>query len=73
MILDKQIAVVTGAGSGIGRASATILAREGATVIVTDLEGNRAAETAQEINSMGYLASWQQTDVTDEQQLDYLC
>ena len=61
MILDKQIAVVTGAGSDIGRASASILAREGATVIVTDLQSKSAAETARQINSMGFRASWVDT------------
>ncbi len=72
MILDKQSAVVTGAGSGIGRASASILAREGATVIVTDLQSKSAAETARQINSMGFRASWQQADVTDDEQLESL-
>lgn len=72
MILDKKIAVVTGAGSGIGRASAIILAREGATVIATDLRGNGAAETARQINLTGNRASWRQADVTDEEQLDVI-
>lgn len=72
MILDKQIALVTGAGSGIGRASASILAREGAKVIVTDLQGSRAEETASQLCAMGHEVSWQQTDVTDNEQLELL-
>ncbi|MGY9003547.1 MAG: SDR family oxidoreductase [Rhodospirillales bacterium] len=46
-----KIALVTGAGSGLGRASAIHLAREGATVIASDLDSETAAETAMQINS----------------------
>lgn len=69
MILENQIALVTGAGSGIGQASANILAREGAHVIVTDRDGEKAEATALTITTEGYLASWQSTDVEDDLQL----
>ncbi|MFK7859252.1 MAG: SDR family NAD(P)-dependent oxidoreductase [Granulosicoccus sp.] len=72
MILEKRVALVTGAGSGIGRASASILAREGAKVIVTDRLASRAKETVEQIRSMGFQASWQQTDVTVDTQLELL-
>jgi 3-oxoacyl-[acyl-carrier protein] reductase len=58
-----KVALVTGAGSGIGRASAQRLAAEGASVIVTDLDGDAAAETASEL---GDAALVRQLDVTDE-------
>jgi 3-oxoacyl-[acyl-carrier protein] reductase len=58
-----KVALVTGAGSGIGRASAQRLAAEGASVIVTDLDGDAAAETAYEL---GEAALARQLDVTDE-------
>ena len=45
MILKDKTAIVTAAGSGIGRAGAEIMAREGAYVIATDSDGQRAAET----------------------------
>ena len=60
--LDNKIAIVTGAGQGIGKAIATKLAAEGATVVVTDLNEGTAKETAGGLgnNSVGL-----QLDVTD--------
>jgi NAD(P)-dependent dehydrogenase (short-subunit alcohol dehydrogenase family) len=49
--VDKKVALITGAGSGLGRASALHLSREGAFVIASDLNVVTAAETAAEINS----------------------
>ena len=48
-LLENHIAVVTGAGSGIGRAIAVGYAREGARVVVLDVNETAAAETAKEI------------------------
>ena len=50
-ILDGRIAVVTGAGSGIGAASARMLAERGATVACADIDRARAEATAKEIGS----------------------
>ncbi len=61
MILSGRTAIVTGAGSGIGRASAEILAREGADVIVADRDGGR-----------GGRALAVETDVADDTQLERL-
>ena len=51
--LDGKIALITGAGSGIGRATALRFAREGARVAVVDLSAERATETTDAINQEG--------------------
>jgi 3-oxoacyl-[acyl-carrier protein] reductase len=53
MRLDGKVALITGAGSGIGRASARLFAREGARVAVVDLDEARAKETVREIEQAG--------------------
>jgi 3-oxoacyl-[acyl-carrier protein] reductase len=45
-VLDEKIAIVTGAGRGIGRATAELLAEHGATVVVNDLDADAAQEAA---------------------------
>lgn len=60
--LDKKIAIVTGAGQGIGKAIATKLATEGATVVVTDLDEETAKATAATLDNGAYAV---RTDVTD--------
>ncbi len=65
-VRDK-IAMVTGAGSGLGRASAILLAREGARVAVTDIDEATAEATAEAINgARGGTAIAIVHDVTDE-------
>jgi NAD(P)-dependent dehydrogenase (short-subunit alcohol dehydrogenase family)/pimeloyl-ACP methyl ester carboxylesterase len=61
--LDHRLVVITGAGSGIGRATALEFASQGADVIVTDIDLPSAAETA---SLIGPAASAYQLDVTDE-------
>jgi NAD(P)-dependent dehydrogenase (short-subunit alcohol dehydrogenase family) len=72
MILKEKIAIVTAAGSGIGRAGAEAMAREGAHVIATDIDGTRAAETAEQIKMAGGEAESVQLDVTDDRALQRL-
>lgn len=66
MILKGRTAVVTAAGSGIGRAGARILAREGAAVVVSDIDAARAEATAALIRAEGGTAQAAAADVTDE-------
>ena len=65
MLLEGKVAVVTGAGSGIGAAIARLFAVEGAKVILGDL-AESAATRAAELAGEGFGATSQRVDVTDE-------
>src|SRR5690349_16199471 len=66
--LDDKVCVITGAGSGIGQASARLFAREGARVVVSDIDLDAARDTAQGITEAGGQAVAEQVDVTDQAQ-----
>jgi NAD(P)-dependent dehydrogenase (short-subunit alcohol dehydrogenase family) len=66
MRMSGKVALVTGAGSGLGRATALRLGTEGARVACADLAEAAAAETAREIASHGGEAIALTADVTDE-------
>ncbi len=53
MKLERRVALITGAGSGIGRGSALMFAREGARIAVADIDEASAAETARQIKEQG--------------------
>lgn len=53
MILEDKVAIVTGAAQGIGRAIGLLLAKEGAHIVVSDINLAKAQETAQEIEALG--------------------
>ncbi len=63
--LDGKIAVVTGAAQGIGFATADALGEAGATVIVTDMNGEGAAKAAATLAAKGHKTDHAQLDVTD--------
>ena len=70
--LKGKTAIVTGAARGIGKAIATALAREGATVVVVDLNADGAEQAAAEMRQAGFAASGVQADVTQKQSVDRL-
>lgn len=63
--LDHKVALITGAGSGIGREAALLFAREGAAIAAVDLDGDAAATTAAEIAGQGGSALAVVADVAD--------
>jgi NAD(P)-dependent dehydrogenase (short-subunit alcohol dehydrogenase family) len=64
--VNGKTALVTGAGSGIGRACALLLAAEGARVIVADIDDNGAKETCNQIIGVGDCAEFVHLDVSSE-------
>lgn len=70
MILKDRIAIVTGAGSGIGQAGAAIIAREGAHVAIIDRNVEAAQTVAAEIRAAGGSAEALGLDVTDDAALE---
>jgi 3-hydroxybutyrate dehydrogenase len=70
MRLHNKSALITGAGSGIGRAIAQEFAREGAKVAIADIDLAAATQAAGEIQSRGGIAIAVQMDVANETQVD---
>src|ERR1043166_8915929 len=64
MRLQDKVALITGAGSGIGRESALLFAREGACVVAVDLNLDTAVHVAEEIRSQGGQGIAVQADVS---------
>jgi NAD(P)-dependent dehydrogenase (short-subunit alcohol dehydrogenase family) len=72
MELDGAAAVLTGAGSGIGRATALALAARGCRIVASDLDAHRAEDTAALVRSAGGEAVSLEVDVAEQQRLEAL-
>ena len=70
--LDGKVALVTGGGSGLGRASAIAFANEGASVVVADIDEAGGAATVEAVEAAGTEAVFLRTDVTQESQVEAL-
>ena len=72
MRLENRVAVITGSGSGIGRASAREFAKEGAGVVVADINAEGARETVRLIDAAGGTAMAVETDVASPESVQNL-
>jgi NAD(P)-dependent dehydrogenase (short-subunit alcohol dehydrogenase family) len=70
MRLNKKVAIITGSGSGIGRATAELFAHEGAYLVIADLIGERAQETVQHISAAGGEAVAIEMDVSKKETVE---
>ncbi len=72
MKLENKVAIVTGGGGGIGRASAVLFAQEGARVLVADIDEKEGRETAASIERAGGQSHFCRTDVSIEAQVKHM-
>ncbi|MEM9951402.1 MAG: glucose 1-dehydrogenase [Chloroflexota bacterium] len=70
MRLEGKSAIVTGAAQGIGKAIAVQMAKEGASVLIADIDADLGTKTTQDIIDSGGHAIFMQTDVSDKAQVD---
>ncbi len=70
MLLENRVALVTGGGSGIGRAICLALAREGAAVVVTDVNEEASLAVTDEVTGAGGRAVGLRLDVTDRRAVE---
>lgn len=68
--LSGKVAIVTGGGTGLGKAAALLLAKEGAKLVIAARRKNAIDQTVKEINELGGQALAITTDVTDSQQVN---
>jgi NAD(P)-dependent dehydrogenase (short-subunit alcohol dehydrogenase family) len=71
-ILDGKVAIITGAGSGIGRAASRVFAREGAKLVLADWIEIGGAETLRIVQDLGAEAVFVKTDVSRREDVDAL-
>ncbi len=69
MILERQVAIVTGAGQGIGKAITLRFAREGADIGIIDINSQTAKKTGQEIQDLGRGTAVVQADISNYHQV----
>lgn len=71
MLLEDKVAIITGGGSGFGRATSLLFAKEGAKVVVVDYNEEGAKQTAENIKSAGGQAIYVKADVSKEEDVKH--
>jgi 2-hydroxycyclohexanecarboxyl-CoA dehydrogenase len=69
MHIDNRLAVITGAASGIGRATAGAFARAGARLVLADIDEANGAKAAAELRAEGHVADYLQVDLTNAESI----
>ena len=69
-VLEGKVAIITGAGSGVGRATANLFAKNGSAVVVVDLLPDRVDEVVAEIKSSGGKATGMVVDLSARTEVD---
>ncbi|MBM4404643.1 MAG: SDR family oxidoreductase [Chloroflexi bacterium] len=72
MALKGKSVIVTGGASGMGRASALLIASHGAKVVIADIQADKGAEVVKEIQAAGGTAFFQKTDLTSRKEVQAL-
>ncbi len=72
MRLQDKVALITGSAGGMGKAAAELFAREGASIIVTDVLADEGEETAQAIRDAGGKAIFVKADVSKEDEVQHM-
>ncbi|HEX30414.1 TPA: 3-oxoacyl-[acyl-carrier-protein] reductase [Candidatus Poribacteria bacterium] len=72
MILKDKVAIITGSARGIGKSIATLFARQGAKVVISDIADEIGEKTAQEIRELGGEAIYLHCDVSDPEDVERL-
>lgn len=71
--VQGKVAIVTGGAAGLGKATCLLLGKEGASVIITDLQDEKGVQVAGEIEKAGGSAQYYHMDVTNEQEVKTVC
>ena len=70
--ISEKVAIITGAADGIGRATAKLFAREGAKIVIADINEENLKEVADEIEKENGTVSFKKTDVSNEEEVKAL-
>ncbi|MFT7405500.1 glucose 1-dehydrogenase [Zhongshania sp.] len=69
-MIKEKVIIITGAGSGIGKGTALAMAKEGAKLVLADIDREAGEKVCLELLDLGYEATFVQTDVTDSVQVE---